>query len=1114
MSKINIEQVERHLKTHPKHSAEDKAAVTTLQNFLLSDGKINTNFFADDKWPNTDGTFEFVSNPEFSRRPLQSFCVQIKGTHYYNDEPNGNIKYSLKSLAFPAYIVKNVSADPGILFVVLNPDERGNKRVFWKYMSVQLISSINFSQDSVTLTFSPEEEILDTNDSVNCFCEKLLEIIDHHSFVKRLETREYSENDIKDIIFSCNEQIVEDIERIEDLNDTRDNVSKRILNRLNDLCVSTLLLFSVNNGNNQPNLSLAWEQSFLDIKTKYLGEFYVMLKYRGYRIPSEGQAERLMLKYYNFMWQIRKDLNDKFGIQILNNLEKFPLKIDDKVDKDYYKSVAVAVDSIKAIPKGVKGLRYYLQKKTPFFVGKERYYEITLQLAGVYATKYNRITAYTKHNISTNYSIQIRYEEAPISLWGTTTNIKVITDWKVSIFPSCLNSLAKILYLKTNINSTYGEYNALMEFLTQTGVNFVKLIDLKEVQFSNVINKIFSNSNTSSFKEVLLLLRQKYSDKSNIFGHNVIRYLLIHLREETIECVLPTKFDKKFLCEDLFITSRCYPFEKKPLISNLAGSKTSNLTVAKDVISAVGFDKIEDVRPYLCIKNSINETGEIYFDKELIVGDSENNKAIEDYNHTLDQWERNNGFLIKEEDGIVYIDSFERDTIEILQKLLVHSRTGNSGQKALNTRFLNLQKQIYGENFKNFGDEIKINALTNVFVESKLILIYGAAGTGKTTLINYISNLMGNRKKLFLTKTHTALKNLERRIDNPGPNSEFVSIDSFSKKVSLSDYNIIFVDECSTIDNRTMVKFLNRIETNTLLVMAGDIHQIEAIEFGNWFYYAKEIIKTAGSNVELLSTWRTKEENLIQLWDAVRNKQKLITEKLAYDGPFSEDIGPNIFKKEDDDEVVLCLNYDGKFGLNNINNYFQNVNFNGEIVTWQEWTYKVGDPILFNDTKRFPVLYNNLKGKIFDIVKSDNKIEFTIDVDTILTENDCQDEELDFLGVNGNTTRIKFAVYEDDGGGTEQERKLSRMRAVVPFQLAYAVSIHKSQGLEYNSVKIIIPSSNAEKITHGIFYTAITRAKKNLKIFWSPETMRDIIKGFDTEVPKNNSLEIIKQKLY
>ena len=50
------------------------------------------------------------------------------------------------------------------------------------------------------------------------------------------------------------------------------------------------------------------------------------------------------------------------------------------------------------------------------------------------------------------------------------------------------------------------------------------------------------------------------------------------------------------------------------------------------------------------------------------------------------------------------------------------------------------------------------------------------------------------------------------------------------------------------------------------------------------------------------------------------------------------------------------------------------------------------------------------------------------------------------------------------------------MKAVVPFQLAYAVSIHKAQGLEYDSVKIVIPDSISERVTHGVFYTAITRA--------------------------------------
>ena len=84
------------------------------------------------------------------------------------------------------------------------------------------------------------------------------------------------------------------------------------------------------------------------------------------------------------------------------------------------------------------------------------------------------------------------------------------------------------------------------------------------------------------------------------------------------------------------------------------------------------------------------------------------------------------------------------------------------------------------------------------------------------------------------------------------------------------------------------------------------------------------------------------------------------------------------------------------------------------------------------------------------------------------------------------------------------------MKSVVPFQLAYAVSIHKAQGLEYNSIKIVIPNSNSERISHGIFYTAITRTKQKLKIFWSADTMESIISGFSEEKKSRISLDIIK----
>ena len=51
--------IESHVKTHSERSAQDEAAVSTLEFFFRSNGRINTLFASGDKWPNTDGTFEY-----------------------------------------------------------------------------------------------------------------------------------------------------------------------------------------------------------------------------------------------------------------------------------------------------------------------------------------------------------------------------------------------------------------------------------------------------------------------------------------------------------------------------------------------------------------------------------------------------------------------------------------------------------------------------------------------------------------------------------------------------------------------------------------------------------------------------------------------------------------------------------------------------------------------------------------------------------------------------------------------------------------------------------------------------------------------------------------------
>ena len=1059
------EHIERHIATHTVHSAEDRSAVSFLESVLNPGGRICTSFSSDDKWPNHDGFFEYVSNPDISKSPKQNFIVQIKGTHNFS-EKNGVVSYCLKSLSFPAFIAKEVTADPGILFVVLNPDIREGQRIFWKAMSKSFLSDIDFEKESKIIKFSPEDEIKNTDESIELFCEKLNGIIDTHLFLNKLNSDDLEQEDALNIIeYQCNEISC----FIEDLHDSpqyRDEVSRRIVRDLNDLCYATLILNAYKNGYTNVSEKLAWEVSQLRVDTRYLCNFLRGLKYINRRIPKEGQAERLMLKYYNYLWEIRRFMRENYNKSILENLEKFPLDLD-TVDSEYYEKVAKQIENIDLTSKNVRVSRYYVQKIIPFFVNGERYYEITLQLAGVYSTKYNRVTVYSKMTITTYYSIQIAYTETELELWGIRNNIKVLNDWKVAIDPTCLNKLSKMLMKHTKINRNYQEYVNLMEFLTETGMNLFELINMRKERFSQIYNRVFGTTNTHDFGDVLIQIRREYSKSSCKVGKNTIGYAMLHMRDEILEDLLPNKFYPKRISEKLFVSSRCYPFEKNPMIANLVGTKTSKKD-KESIIELLDDSKVVSlVQPYMTIDNLISETGELLFKKSEIGSDA----VIENYNTSLDDWERDKGYFIIEKEGLVTIASYYDTTINILKRLLQLTHNVSLDRQEENERFI----KNCGIKFDDIDKKI---ALKHLFVNSNIMLIYGAAGTGKTTLINYISRMFGNARKLYLTKTHTALQNVIRSLDKNIDNCDFEIIDSITRSNSAVIHDIVFIDECSTIDNRTMELLLGKISNDALIVMSGDIYQIESIDFGNWFFYAKDIVKAKGASIELSSTWRTEKEELKGLWKAVREKSTIVTEMLSMEGPFSENLGENIFHL-DEDEVVLCLNYDGKFGLNNMNQYFQNANTNSKAFSWEEWSYKIGDRIIFTNTRRSTLLYNNLKGTIINISYAKKSIIFEIEVKAFLTECQCEEETFDYVDTTEKGTIIRLEVVAWDDDLSEEEK----VKTVIPFQLAYAISIHKAQGLEYKSVKIVIPSSNAEKITHSIFYTAITRAKEKLKIF-------------------------------
>lgn len=100
-------------------------------------------------------------------------------------------------------------------------------------------------------------------------------------------------------------------------------------------------------------------------------------------------------------------------------------------------------------------------------------------------------------------------------------------------------------------------------------------------------------------------------------------------------------------------------------------------------------------------------------------------------------------------------------------------------------------------------DDSKKGALRRMFADSHVALIYGSAGTGKSTLMKHVSNFWADKDKIFLANTHPAVDNMRRKVT--AGNSEYSTIAKFlSKRNYNTDCDILFIDECSTVSDDGM----------------------------------------------------------------------------------------------------------------------------------------------------------------------------------------------------------------------------------------------------------------------------------------------------------------------
>ncbi len=348
-------------------------------------------------------------------------------------------------------------------------------------------------------------------------------------------------------------------------------------------------------------------------------------------------------------------------------------------------------------------------------------------------------------------------------------------------------------------------------------------------------------------------------------------------------------------------------------------------------------------------------------------------------------------------------------------------------------------------------------ALEKAF-EHPFSIICGGPGTGKSyTAAQFVKCLIDSKKrrdyKVYLTApTGKAAMHLQSvlKIDfaqamtlhrllrlSPNENRLFTT-----RKV---DADLVIVDEASMIDVVLLAHLLESISSQTRLVLIGDPNQLPPVESGGIF---AEMASLFGISLE--KSMRVEDRSLHALADGIR---KETFEYPLLDWPFDrtmidrlfEKVQPYMGEKEPDPEECLgALNVfrilgalrQGPFGVDMLNR--QIVSKMAQRVQPGQWW---AIPIMVTSNDAAQDLYNGSCGIL--IGKSSKGISLK--------------EAVAYFP--------KKVLYKD----------------LPPFEVAFCLSIHKSQGSEFDSVLALLPKGS-ENFGKEALYTAVTRAKKRLEI--------------------------------
>ena len=481
-------------------------------------------------------------------------------------------------------------------------------------------------------------------------------------------------------------------------------------------------------------------------KHDILKKFHALLEIGpSHNSYSEDGSIRLMVKYQEYLVDLKKYYFTMFKEKILTNLYKFPIfKIDPSL-YDYYKEIYDKLIQVKFDNNEiVLGNVYYIKKTKPIAIEDRVFYELTLTPATDYVNKFNRIIFYSPIRISDNYAIKIGYVKKNIRSFKSEVEIKIINNYEIFIKPAEINSLYKIFGINKRVSYRANEYDYFMQLLKNNHWTLNHIINLSNEEFE-IIKQESSIYNTHHLLELFEMIRNIIIN--NKPGYNVLKYLIYVLRNSVI--IDQISDEKCKILSDLYLKYGCNVFETMPYASSLNGHKIS-ISDLLEIIEPVNREHEFFGRR---INDLCNSTNRIYFSfKELGYDEEEGKKLIKEFNKHV--YYKHTDRYLETIGNKVYVRGFEESTIKIIDILKNKTNEKYDDYTGMYDIF-----DTFGD--YEFSDGIKKNISEKIYINSKVGLIYGSAGTGKTEMIKIISKIFDGKNIAFLAKTNAALNNIK-----------------------------------------------------------------------------------------------------------------------------------------------------------------------------------------------------------------------------------------------------------------------------------------------------------------------------------------------------------------